>query len=66
MLCPITSSNRKRALYVPIVGSASVPGFILVEQLRSLDYRVREGRFVDHCDEKVTTEVLAVLDSCIY
>lgn len=66
MACPITNSNRKTLLHVPLPKNAQLTGFIMVEQIKSLDYRSRQAEFVEKCDKETLNEVLAILDACLY
>jgi mRNA interferase MazF len=43
-----------------------VDGVIMVEQLRSLDYRARRARRIGIAPDPVLQEVLAILDACLY
>lgn len=58
---PITSTNREPALLYPEVKGANVTGYLYITQLRSLDFNVRQARFLEKIDPKTLAHVQAVL-----
>lgn len=38
----------------------------MVEQVKSVDYRSRDVRFIEHASEETLNEVLAILDAIVY
>ncbi len=56
---------RARVGAWPVAG-ASLTGFVMVEQIKSLDYVRRQVRFVDKAPGSVLDEALAILDACLY
>ena len=43
-----------------------VTGFIMVEQVKSIDFRSRNVKRLGHAPDPVLQEVLSILDACIY
>ncbi|HIE40912.1 MAG TPA: mRNA-degrading endonuclease, partial [Thiomicrorhabdus sp.] len=41
-------------------------GFIMVEQVKSIDYISRRVTLIEKADDEILNEVLSVLDACIY
>lgn len=66
MTCPITSKNRKFPLHVRINDTLNLKGFVMVEQIKSVDYSSRKARFIEKASSELLNEVLAILDACIY
>jgi mRNA interferase MazF len=66
IVCPITSKDRGFPFHVAIPGHQDVTGFVMVEQVKSIDYRARKVRHVGTASQGVLEEVLAILDVCIY
>lgn len=64
--CPVTNTERKYPFHVAVGGDAPVTGFIMVEQVKSLDYRARNARCIGSASNGVLEEVLALLDACLY
>ena len=66
LVCPITNTNRKTPLHVPISTSSSLSGFVMVEQIKSLDYRSRHMTLVEKAPRETLEEVLSILDAVLY
>ena len=66
MVCPITNTSRGFPFHVPIPQQSKLTGFVMVEQIKSLDFRSRDARRIEHADEELLSEVLSILDACIY
>ena len=64
--CPITSTRRDYPFHVAIPEGQDVTGFVMVEQVKSLDFRARGVKRVGAASEQVLQEALALLDACIY
>lgn len=57
-VCPISNTKRKNPFYVPIPEGLAVTGIIMCDQLRSLDYRIRNAEFLGECPISLLEEVL--------
>ena len=66
IVCPITSTERGFPFHVTVTGSPKVTGFVMVEQVKSLDFRARSARRIARASQPVLDEVLSILDACIY
>jgi mRNA interferase MazF len=38
----------------------------MVEQVKSVDFRSRRAKRIEHSNDELLSEVLAILDACIY
>lgn len=65
LLCPITSRVRGYPFEVGLPADFEITGVILVDQLRSLDWRAQKASFVAHAPEAVLEEVLARLEPLV-
>jgi mRNA interferase MazF len=65
-VCPVTNRDRRFPLHVPTGGTADVTGFVMVEQVKSIDFRSRDAKVIGKASEIVLEEVLSLLDACIY
>jgi mRNA interferase MazF len=65
-VCPVTSMRRDFPLHVEIPEGQAVTGFVMVEQLKSIDYRARGAKRIAAAPAAVLDEALALLDACIY
>ena len=66
IVCPITSVNRQFPFHVKIPGGQKIKGFIMVEQVKSIDYKTRKIRFIEKAPVNVLNESLSILDAIIY
>ncbi|MGH8583672.1 MAG: type II toxin-antitoxin system PemK/MazF family toxin [Gammaproteobacteria bacterium] len=64
--CPITITRRDYPFHVSIPESQDVTGFVMVEQVKSVDFRSRKARRIGKAPEQVLQEALSILDACIY
>ena len=63
--CPITNTARNVPFHLPVPPSASLTGFVMVEQVKSVDYRARQAKFVEKAPAQLVEDVVAVIDVCI-
>ena len=66
MVCPITNTNRSFPFHVAVPSESSLTGYIMVEQIKSVDFASRKLEFVEKSPRAVLEEVLAILDACLY
>ena len=66
IVCPITNTKRDFPFHVPIPKGGNLTGFIMVEQVKSVDFRTRRAKRIEHGEEELLAEVLSILDACIY
>jgi mRNA interferase MazF len=64
--CPITSSRRDFPFHVALPDDHDVTGFVMVEQVKSIDFRARRAKRIGQAPTQVLDEVLSILDACIY
>lgn len=66
MVCPITRTFRDIPFHVTIPEGQAVSGYIMVEQIKSVDYASRRVEQVSSAPRTVLNEVLSILDACVY
>ena len=64
--CPITNTDRKVPFHVRIREASQLNGFIMVDQMKSIDYRARKARFIQKAPSDLMEEVLGILSACVY
>jgi mRNA interferase MazF len=64
--CPVTSTRRDFPFHVALPDDHDVTGFVMVEQVKSIDYRARRAKRIGQAPARVLDEVLSILDACIY
>ncbi len=66
IVCPITNTRRDFPFHVPIPDDQVITGVIMVEQVKSIDFRSRKAKHIGKAPEAVLQETLSILDACIY
>lgn len=64
--CPVTKARRDYPFHVSIPEGEEVTGVVMVEHVKSIDFRSRKVKRIGHASESVLHEVLSLLDACIY
>jgi mRNA interferase MazF len=66
LFCPITSRVKGYAFEVVLPAGAKAQGAILSDQLKSLDWKARKARRLEHASDdvidQVTSRILALVD----
>ena len=66
IVCPITITDRGFPFHIPIPKNSKLTGYIMVEQVKSVDFRSRRAKRIERGNGELLSEVLSVLDACIY
>jgi len=66
MVCPLTNTDRRFPFHVAVAGASKVTGFVMVEQVKSIDFRARNAHLIERASPLLIEEVLSILDACIY
>jgi mRNA interferase MazF len=61
--CPITSQGKGSSFEVPLPRGAGVSGFVLTDNLRSLDWIARNAEFKSKVNQEVMWEVLGRIEA---
>lgn len=65
IVCPITNTNRHIPFHLPVPDRSSLTGFIMVEQVKSVDYNARKVKFVEKAPPELVADVIALVDVCL-
>ena len=63
---PVTHTERGFPFHVPIPKKSKLTGFNMVEQAQSVDFRARRAKRIECGNDELLSEVLSILDACIY
>lgn len=66
MVCPITNTFRNVPFHVKVPSDSALTGYIMVEQIKSVDYVSRQVQFLEKASNWILDEVLSVLDACLH
>ena len=64
LVCPITSKSKGWKFEVSL-SDTKTTGFILADQLKSMDWKARKVEFVESVPDSVVEEVLAKIDPLV-
>lgn len=62
--CPITNTKRDFPFHVK-VESENITGYIMAEQMKSIDYKSRKVKFLEKADEETVASILGIVDSIL-
>jgi len=65
IVCPITNTDRDVPLHVEVGGAANTTGFIMCEQVKSLDLKARSPEYKDKVSEDTLFEVVDIVRGII-
>ena len=66
IVCPLTTTNRGYPFHVAVTDNPHVTGFVMVEQVKSIDFRARKAKQIAKASDEVLDTALSILDACIY
>ena len=65
IVCPITNTDRGIPFHVPVPEESNITGFVMVEQVKSVDFKARRWQPIGRISSEALDEVLAILAACI-
>jgi len=66
VVLPVTNTRRDYPFHVAIPQGGEITGVVMVDQVRSIDYRSRRVKRIGPAPDSVLDEALAILDACLY
>ena len=66
IVCPITNRSRKVPFHIPVPAQSSLTGYIMVEQVKSIDFVSRKIKFIKKASPETLIDVLGILDAAVY
>ena len=66
IVCPITNTRRDYPFHVAIPEGGEVTGYVMVEQVRSIDFHSRQVKRIGKAPDEVLQEALSLLDACVF
>lgn len=65
ILCPITSNEKEFPTHYLIQHSKKVKGSVLCEHIRSIDYEIRNLKYVEKMDVEDFENLLDLINACL-
>lgn len=66
IVCPVTLTDRSIPFHVKIENASTITGFVMVDQIKSIDFAARAAKFIEKSPRDLIEDVLAILDACVY
>jgi mRNA interferase MazF len=64
IVCPITNTNLQIPFHLAVPSSSKLTGYVMVDQIKSVDFRARKAKFIETAPKELLDDVLEVLDVC--
>ena len=64
--CPITNTDRRSPFRLSIPATTTLTGFVMCEQVKSIDFQARRVKFVEKAPKDLLEDVLAIIDAALY
>ena len=64
--CPITNTDHDTPFHVAVPAESGLTGFVMCEQMKSIDYRARKAKKVAEATSELLDEVLSVIDASLF
>ncbi len=65
ILCPISSNNKEFPTHYILEDTKKIHGSVLCEHIRSVDYEIKNLKFVEKLSDKDFLSVINLLNACI-
>lgn len=65
IICPITTNDKEFPTHYKLKNSKKIKGSVLCEHIRSIDYEIRNVKFVEKLNEEDFENIIDLLDACI-
>ena len=65
MVCPITSNDKEFPTHYYLEDTNKIHGSVLCEHIRSIDYEIRNLKFVEKLSENDFISIIALFNACI-
>lgn len=65
IVCPVTNTDRNFPFHLAVPNGSSLTGFVMVEQVKSIDYAARRAKFVERASDGFVEDVLDLIDACL-
>lgn len=64
ILCPITNNEKKFPTHYLLQNSKKVKGSVLCEHIRSIDYEIRNVKFIEKISNNDLENIMDLLEAC--
>lgn len=65
ILCPITSNNKEFPTHYQLEDTKNIQGSVLCEHVKSVDYEIRNLKFIEKLSDNDFISVITLFNACI-
>ncbi len=65
ILCPITSNNKEFPTHYRLEDTKNIQGSVLCEHVKSVDYEIRNLKFIEKLSDNDFISVITLFNACI-
>ena len=65
MVCPITSTYKDFPTHYHLEDTIKINGSVLCEHIRSIDYEIRNLKFVEKLSDNDFISIITLLNACV-
>lgn len=65
MICPITSNEKEFPTHYKLEDTKKVHGAVICEHIRSIDYEIRNLKFIEKLSNNDFISIIRLLNACI-
>ena len=65
IVCPISSNEKEFPTHYILKNTKKIHGSVLCEHIRSIDYEIRNLKFIETCNNEDINNVIMLINSCI-
>ena len=65
IVCPVTNSDRQIPFHLAVTTSSTLSGFVMVDQVKSIDFRARKAKFIETAPSELLKDIIEVLNVCV-
>ena len=66
IVCPLTTTERGFPFHVALDEKSALKGFVMVEQVKSVDFKARAAKRIGRSSDAVLEESLSILGAVLY
>lgn len=65
MVCPISTNTKDFPTHYLLRDSKKITGSVFCEHIRSIDYEIRNLKFIEKCSDDDFNNIIMLLNACI-
>lgn len=65
IVCPITSNEKEFPTHYLLKNTKKIHGSVLCEHIRSIDYEIRNLKYIEKCNDEDLISIIMLTNACI-